>query len=156
MSDKILPSGLHHVGLTVENLQRSIAFYTEHFEMDVVGPWLHEGSGVGRVTGYPGCSVEQAFLRWRGTSQVIELLQYTNGGPKIDPANGNAGAAHFALLVTDLDEIYERLLRKGCRFVSPVIQTPPNPVLHARVVYLLDPDDVRIELVQLCNTPDKP
>lgn len=140
---------LQHVGLTVANLDRSIAFYSSLFDVELHGPWLREGPRVGEVTGYPGCSVRQCFLSFGRTDQVLELLEYTGGGPAIDPANGSAGAGHFALQIEeDLDALYERLVAQGHKFVSAPMMTTPHPLFHGRIVYLIDPDGFRIELYQ--------
>ena len=139
---------LNHVGLTVADLDRSIAFYTAIFDVTVEGPWDRTGPGVGKVTGYPGCSVRQAFLNFGRADQLLELLEYTNGGVVVDPANGNAGAGHFAVVVDDVDTLYAALLAKGHRFVSPPMTTSPNPLFYGRIVYLIDPDGFRIELYQ--------
>ena len=139
---------LNHVGLTVADLDRSIAFYTAIFEVTVEGPWDRTGPGVGKVTGYPGCSVRQAFLNFGRVDQLLELLEYTNAGVVVDPANGNAGAGQFAVVVDDVDTLYAALLAKGHRFVSPPMTTSPNPLFYGRIVYLIDPDGFRIELYQ--------
>lgn len=140
---------LHHVGLTVANLERSIAFYKGVFAgLELIGPWPHTGKGVGYVTGYRHCSVRQAFLRDTKSNVVIELLEYTNGGEPIDPANGNSGAVHFCIVVDDLDATYDRLIASGHRFVSPPITTYKNEAMHGRVTYLIDPDGIRVELYE--------
>ncbi|OHT21159.1 VOC family protein [Edaphosphingomonas haloaromaticamans] len=141
-------AALNHVGLTVADLDRSIAFYTSIFDVAVHGPWDRTGPGLGKVTGYPGCSVRQAFLDFGRRDQLIELLEYTNGGTVVDPANGNAGAAHFAVVVEDVDALYADLSARGHRFVSPPITTSPNPLFWGRVTYLIDPDGFRVELYQ--------
>ncbi|MDX2276658.1 MAG: VOC family protein [Hyphomonadaceae bacterium] len=141
--------GLHHVGLTVAQLERSITFYQGVFsDLELVGPWTHSGKGVGDVTGYPGCTVRQAFLRDAKARVVIELLEYTNAGEPIDPANGNAGAVHFCVEIDDIDETYDRLIQAGYSFVSSPFTTTKNPVMHGRVAYLIDPDGIRVELMQ--------
>jgi lactoylglutathione lyase len=140
---------LQHVGLTVADLDRSIAFYSELFDIQVHGPWLREGRRVGEITGYPGCSVRQCFLSFGRNDQILELLEYVGGGPPILPANGSAGAAHFAVEIDDdLDALYENLLAEGHRFVSAPMTTSPHPLFHGRIVYLIDPDGFRIELYQ--------
>jgi catechol 2,3-dioxygenase-like lactoylglutathione lyase family enzyme len=140
---------LQHVGLTVADLDRSVAFYSALFDVELHGPWLRSGPLVGEITGYPGCSVRQCFLSFGRNDQVLELLEYTGGGPTILPENGSAGAAHFALQIEeDLDALYERLLAHGHKFVSAPMTTSPHPLFHGRIVYLIDPDGFRIELYQ--------
>jgi catechol 2,3-dioxygenase-like lactoylglutathione lyase family enzyme len=140
---------LQHVGLTVADLERSIAFYSALFDVELHGPWLREGPRVGEITGYPGCSVRQCFLSFGRDDQVLELLEYTGGGPAIMPENGSAGAAHFALQIEDdLDALYARLRAQGYKFVSAPMTTSRHPLFDGRIAYLVDPDGFRIELYQ--------
>ena len=141
---------IHHVGLTVANLERSIAFYRDMLGFALAaGPWTHEGPVLADLTGYPpGVSVRQAFLRIPDTDEVIELLEYTKGGVTIDPANGNAGAAHFAVVVDDIETLHAELVRKGHRFVSAPTRTTKSDVMYGKAAYLIDPDGIRVELYE--------
>ena len=143
-------TAIHHVGLTVADLERSIAFYRDALGFaPAAGPWSHEGPALAEITGYPpGVRVRQAFLVIPETDDVIELLEYTKGGAPIDPANGNAGAAHFAVAVDDIDALHADLLRKGHRFVSPPTRTNKSHVMFGRAAYLIDPDGIRVELYE--------
>lgn len=143
--------GLQHVGLTCSNIDRTIAFYSEIFDVRVVGPSLREGPRVGAVTGYPGCSLKIAFLDFGAPNQVLELLEFQGAGHPVDPATGNAGAAHFAIIIDDVDQHYRRLSAMGHRFVSEPFDIVPNGLFAGRAAYLIDPDGFRIELLQLSD-----
>jgi len=148
MTGKSPIRALNHVGLTVASMAASIAFYTSIFDVTVHGPWHHDGRGVGMVTGYPGCSTTQAFLDFGVPGQLIELIEYQRGGVPIDAANGNAGAVHFCIVVDDVDGLYADLSARGHRFVSRPFSTPDNPHFCGKLVYLIDPDGIRIELFE--------
>ena len=139
---------LNHVGLTVASMEASLAFYTGIFDVTVQGPWQHDGPGVGMVTGYPGCGTTQAFLDFGVPGQLIELIEYQRGGVPIDAANGNAGAVHFCIVVDDVEALFTDLSARGYRFVSRPFSTPDNPHFCGKLVYLIDPDGIRIELFE--------
>lgn len=146
---------IHHVGLTVADLERSIAFYRDMLGFELAaGPWRHEGPVLADLTGYPdGVAVRQAFMRIPGTDEVIEILEYTNGGKPIDAANGNAGAAHFAVIVDDIETIYARIEAKGYKFVSAPTRTTKSDVMYGKAAYLIDPDGIRVELYEPREKP---
>lgn len=64
------------------------------------------------------------------------------------PDNAHIGAVHVALTVSDLDGTLELLRKRGVQALSMPVETSA-PMAHHRVVYVLDPDSVRVELVQL-------
>jgi catechol 2,3-dioxygenase-like lactoylglutathione lyase family enzyme len=148
MSGKPRIRALNHVGLTVASMDASLAFYTGIFDVTVHGPWQHDGPGVGMVTGYPGCGTTQAFLDFGVPGQLIELIEYQRGGVPIDAANGNAGAVHFCIVVDDVEALFTDLSARGHRFVSRPFSTPDNPHFCGKLVYLIDPDGIRIELFE--------
>lgn len=78
----------------------------------------------------------------------MELLQYENGSTVVlDPDNGSVGAAHVAITVTDLDATLTHLRERGIKAVSdPIVAS--DPMAGHRCVYVLDPDRVRVELVE--------
>lgn len=144
-------SRIHHVGITVGDIDRSLAFYTRLLGGDPQGPWDRSGPGVDRVTGYPGVVVRQAFVttdKGGPDATVVELLQYVGGSEVVlDPDNGYAGAAHVALTVADLDAMLVRLRSEGVAVVGEPI-TCSAPLAGYRAVYVLDPDRVRVELME--------
>ena len=66
----------------------------------------------------------------------------------VDTRTANPGTAHIAFFVDDLDTIYAELQAKGVRSVSPPVTPTIGPNEGGRAVYLLDPDQIRVELIQ--------
>jgi catechol 2,3-dioxygenase-like lactoylglutathione lyase family enzyme len=136
--------GMHHMGLTVSDLERSVAFYTQ-LGYEVAERIGEEGDEVARGTGVDGATLDVAMLEGPGNSR-LELIQYLvpGDGPPPVPNNG-IGAAHVCIEVEDVDEAYEQLRAGGVEFFS-------EPITHEsgiRWVYAKDPDGVTAELLQV-------
>lgn len=145
--------GLSHPGIHVRDIDRSITFY-EQLGLTLGARWSTNQPYVQRVVGYyPDVTLEVAVMTIPGSDAVLEILEYRGvEGEAIDSATANPGTAHFCLLVEDLDGLYERLTADDVAFVSEP-QTPTSgPNAGGRVVYLKDPDDIRVELLETTRT----
>ncbi|HEV7844884.1 MAG TPA: VOC family protein [Thermoleophilaceae bacterium] len=135
--------GVHHTGLTVSDLESSIAFY-RLLGFEVTVRIDEEGEEVERGTGVPGSALTVAMMERPGAR--LELIQYVtpDSGPAPHPNNG-IGAAHVCLEVEDIDEAVEELSAEGVEFLS-------EPIYHEsgiRWVYCRDPDGITAELLQI-------
>jgi catechol 2,3-dioxygenase-like lactoylglutathione lyase family enzyme len=150
-------TGVHHTGITVSDLERSIAFYHDVLGLDLAteptpvfsGKELEEGLGV------PGASLKLAILK-AGNAQV-ELLQYCSPASPIDipmPQN-SLGAQHVAFLVDDIRATVNELEGKGIAFFSPINVVDEGPLAGWRWIYFSDPDGITLELVQVAYTHDE-
>jgi glyoxylase I family protein len=140
---------IHHVGITVSDLEAAIEFYLEASGGTLVGQFENTGPAIDAVTGYPGVVVRQAFLATGAGETFIELLEYRNGsGVRIDPDNGSIGAVHVGIEVVDLDETLGRLRSRGIEQLSEPIVGKSGPLAGYRLLYVLGPDNVRVELVE--------
>jgi lactoylglutathione lyase len=84
-----------------------------------------------------------------GAEVFLELLEYGNVDLKdIDHGNANPGIAHIAFFVDDVDEWYSILQSKGIASVSAPITPTIGPNKGGRAIYMIDPDGVRVELIQ--------
>jgi catechol 2,3-dioxygenase-like lactoylglutathione lyase family enzyme len=136
--------GIHHTGMTVSDLERSIEFY-ELFGYEVKARIEEEGDEVDRGTGVDGAHLDVAILE-RGPAR-LELIQYVSpeDGPSPHATNNAVGAAHICLQVDDIDAAVEELSGKGIEFQS-------EPIYHEsgiRWVYCSDPDGITAELLQV-------
>jgi glyoxylase I family protein len=141
-------TAVHHIGITVSDLEASLDFYADLLGGERIGPFERSGPRIDAVTGYPGVVVRQAFVRALTGDTVVELLQYVGGSSvRLDPDNGHVGAAHVAITVRGLDGLLDRLRQRGVETVSdPIVVSAP--MAGYRCVYVLDPDRVRVELVE--------
>lgn len=142
---------LHHIGLSVSNLERSIAFYRDLIGLTVREREEMTGGQLEPVTGVAGSRVRIADLDF-GNGLTLELLQYlVPAGGAIHPRPTDAGHIHVGIEIKDLDAVYRRLLDAGASVrVGPSVLKGAGPYwTGARVVNVLDPDGITVELVQM-------
>jgi lactoylglutathione lyase len=70
----------------------------------------------------------------------------------VDTGTANPGTAHTAYFVDDMDALYARLVAAGVRAVSPPVSPTIGPNVGGKAVYLMDPDGIRVELIQSART----
>ena len=142
---------MHHVGLTVSDIERSIVFYRDVLGMTLVRrrPKV-DADYVGQQTGYSGVALSVAsFQVSQESKQTLEVVQYLNqGGPPIEPATNRAGSSHLCLLVSDFHVCHADLAAKGAAFKSEPVTITEGPNEGGVVIYLSDPDGYTIELFQ--------
>jgi catechol 2,3-dioxygenase-like lactoylglutathione lyase family enzyme len=136
--------GVHHTGITVSDLDRSVAFY-EQLGFEVAERIEEEGEEVERGVGVPGAKLRVAMLE--GPNSRLELIEYLqpSDGPAPHPNNG-IGAAHVCVEVEDVDAAVAELREQGIEFVTEPIT---HEVGRIRWVYAKDPDGITAELLQV-------
>lgn len=142
-------TGLDHVGFTVSDLNRSVAWYSE-FLGD--GPAIRKRyDGVeylGRIVGYPGCKLEVAMWTLPGGT-LLELLEYIEPAPaSVDMETYNTGNGHLCLVTEDLHAVFARLRGKVQFRDSDAVEIEFGPYRGGYACYLRDPDGITIELLQ--------
>src|SRR5580765_3957105 len=141
--------GVNHFGIQVADLERSIAFYRDTLGLELVTTWVRDQEYIQELVGYPGVELHVAVFRLPLSDVFLEILEYRNVEKTvIDASNGNPGTAHFCLFVEDLDGMYARLVDTGVRFVSEVKGPTIGPNKGGKAVYMIDPDGIRVELVE--------
>jgi catechol 2,3-dioxygenase-like lactoylglutathione lyase family enzyme len=143
--------GLHHVGITVKDLEASIRFYHDVLGLEFVNeptPWFG-GEDLGRAVGVPGASLRQVSLAAGDTT--LELLEYAcppSGTTAPLPSN-DIGASHVGFFVEDIHETKADLESRGISFFSDVNVVDEGALSGWRWVYFPDPDGYPLELVQV-------
>jgi catechol 2,3-dioxygenase-like lactoylglutathione lyase family enzyme len=158
----------YHVGLTVADLDRSVAFYHGVLGMSPydqsavlgVGPAggpeartageagaevLHmAGGGLAKLTDNPGCRTRAVFLEQSGF--VLQLVQYDEGaGASLRLQHNRAGSVHLSFYVPDVAAWFDELgQRPDVAITSEIVQITPT----MRSFYVSDPDGVPVEFLQ--------
>lgn len=142
---------LHHVGLTVADIERSIAFYQDTLGMTLIRQRPRvDNDYIQLQTGIPGVVLSVASFRVSDASlQSLEIVQYlTHAAPPAETATNQAGTSHLCLTVSDLRACYAGLSAKGVRFRSEPVTITAGPNTGGLGVYFYDPDGNTIELFQ--------
>jgi lactoylglutathione lyase len=143
----------HHTGLQVSDLARSVAFYRDLLGFEEVFAWNPQAPYIGELVGYPDVDLHAAVLRPPNSEVFLELLEYRNVERQpVDTRTANPCTAHTAYFVDDLDALYQHLVANGVASVSPPVTPTIGPNKGGRAVYLIDPDGIRVELVQSRST----
>jgi lactoylglutathione lyase len=139
----------HHTGISVRSLEDSKKFYKELLGFEEVFSWSPQAEYIGVLTGYPEVNLNATILKMPGVDVFLELLEYGNVDLKsIDHGNANPGIAHIAFFVDDVDEWYTTLTSMGVKSVSEPVTPTIGPNKGGRAIYMIDPDGVRVELIQ--------
>lgn len=145
---------LHHVGMTVADVPRTLQFWQDFLGVEPRWTRLLDGDYLSDVTGYDGVNLDAAILELPG-GLMLEILHYRVDGKKEnDMGTANPGNVHLCLRVADIDSIWSAALAAGAtsmRAEPATVTTGPNA--GARAGYLKDPDGITIELFQ--PAPDR-
>ena len=143
--------GLHHVGITVKDLDASIRFYHDVLGLEFSNepsPWF-DAPELGVAVGVPGAGLRQVSLLLGDTT--LELLEYKS--PPSETAeplrSNNLGASHVAFLVQDIHAKKAELEASGIEFYSDVNVVDEGVLAGWRWVYFQDPDGYPLELVEV-------
>jgi len=140
---------VEHFRFTVRNLVAALQFFCDWMGLEATPPSEVQSEKVQQIVGIPGARLRISLVRIPNAG-AIELIEYVSPkGEKVDSKPCNAGAAHLAFVVDNIQKMYEDLLRRGVKFVSPPVQLPGNDGKGKwGVCYLKGPDDITIELVE--------
>jgi lactoylglutathione lyase len=142
--------GVHHAGVTVADLDRSLGFYRDVLGLEVMFVAERTDATIGQIVGYPGARIRLAFCGVPGDSARIELLQYLEPtGPGPDGETFRPGTGHVCFRVTDIQSLYQRIVDAGFapRSTAPVT-VAEGPNAGAIAFYVRDPDGYTVELFQ--------
>ncbi|MHB1165841.1 MAG: VOC family protein [Candidatus Nanopelagicales bacterium] len=143
---------VHHVGLVVKDLDRSIYFYHDILGLPLaneVTPWF-SGPELEKGVGVPGATLRQTSL-WVGEHSTMELIEYGNrpADNTTHIPNNYLGAAHVCFKVEDIHAKKAELEGKGVVFYSDVNVVDEGPLAGWRWCYFSDPDGLALELVEV-------
>src|SRR5438093_12148721 len=137
-----------HTGITVANLDRSLAFWQGVLGFELSHRPHHTGDLASEVTGVPGAEISIAVLK--GYGHKIELLEYTAPADRkrVNIRPCDIGSLHVAFTVEDLDAVLSTVAASGWRAVGKPQTLKSGPNAGKRVVYVRDPDGTTIEFMQ--------
>jgi catechol 2,3-dioxygenase-like lactoylglutathione lyase family enzyme len=146
---------MDNVGIVVESLDESIAFFTE-LGLKLEGRAMLEGAWAGRVTGLGTQSVEIAMMVTPDGHSRLEISRFLTPPVVADHRNAPVNALGYLramFAVTDIDDVVTRLQKHGGELVGEVVQYEDM----YRLCYLRGPEGILIGLAEpLGDTERRP
>ena len=142
------------VGITVEDLDREVSFFTQVLDFKKMKAETWSGEWVAQLFGLPGPAAEVQVVTLRLGDEEIRLLDFDDRHPgralPADTRGNDRWFQHLAIVVSDMDSAYHKLLENKVVHVSTAPQTLPGYLPAAagiRAFYFRDPEGHHLELI---------
>ncbi|MDO5738508.1 MAG: VOC family protein [Eubacteriales bacterium] len=143
-----------HIGLTVTDLDRSVAFYRDILGLEFQGEIMMSGEATDRLFARQNAAARIAYLN--GSKELlappIELIQFTDQEIKQDRGDlFKTSVSEICFNCDDIDKVYADLVAKGVDFLSEPqeFDFTADGFGKSKAVYLRDPDGIILELMQV-------
>ena len=137
---------MDNVGIVVESLDKAISFFTE-LGLKLEGRATIEGEWSGRVTGLSSQRVEIAMMVTPDGHSRLELSRFIEPAVVADHRNAPVNALGYLRVmfaVDDLDEMLDRLGKRGAELVGEVVRYENS----YKLCYIRGPEGLLIGLAE--------
>ena len=147
-----LVQSIEAVGMTVADMNRSVAFFRDVLTFAKVSDVEVSGDAWDRLHSVFASRVR--IVRLQLGDELVELTEYLTprGRPvPVDSRSNDRWFQHVAIIVSDMDAAYARLRAHGVEHSSPEPQRLPDWNLAAggiKAFYFKDPDGHPLEILQ--------
>jgi catechol 2,3-dioxygenase-like lactoylglutathione lyase family enzyme len=137
-----------HTGITVRDLEASIAFWRDVLGFEVQERMELSGEFAEQITGVADAHLLLAQLA--GGGHRIELLQYLRPTNRahVCPRPCDVGSFHVAVNVDDLDAVSDVCAQHGWRLAGRPQRGVEGRLAGSRFAYMRDGDGTTVELIQ--------
>ena len=148
------------IGITVNDLDRAIAFYTKALSFTKISDVEVQGQEYDQLLNLVG--VRLRLVRMQLGEEKIELIQHLNHQGKpipIDSQSNDLWFQHIAIAVADMDQAYQKLQKFNITPVSTAPQKLPDYIAAAAGIeafYFRDPDSNTLELIHFPSDKGDP
>ena len=140
-----------HTGITVSNLERSLAFWRDVLGFEFSHRAHQNGEMAEQITGVKGAELKLAVVK-SPSGHKMELLEYL-APPDHKKDNHlrpcDVGHVHLALTVENLEPLLEKIAASGWKAAGKPQTLTRGPNAGKRVVYVRDPDGTTIEFMEI-------
>ena len=145
---------VHHVKVTVSDLDRSIAFYCNQLEFELIYQADRENlASYDTIMNMQDVKLRIAMLTHPASGFMLALIEFQNPPSVVREIKNNyVGPSSLALEVDDAKAEFDRLSAAGVMTMrgQTEIMREGRPVSIA--FYLLDPDEIPIEIWQALDS----
>lgn len=137
-----------HIGITVSDLDASIAFWRDVMEFEVGEKRHRSGPALASITGVPGAEIDTVFIT--GQDHTIELLQFVNPGTAVPSKlrTCDPGFLHLSFKVNNMEQLLESAEAAGFHRLGPVQLIQRDGAGPTKVVYARNQDGLVIEFME--------
>lgn len=144
---------IYHVGLTVSDLDKSIAFYRDILGLKFQGEILMVGEATDKIFCKENCKARVAYLNASENIQAppVELIQFIdNEIRKIEPDLFATSISELCFYTNDIDLVYEDLIKNNVECLSQpqYFDFSSDGFGKSRAFYFKDPDGIVLEMMQ--------
>ena len=146
-------TAVNGVSITVEDLDREVEFFTKTLDFQITGKETLSGKDVSALFGLPEENTSVRIVSLRLGAESIRLMDFDGADSRAIPADTRSNDLwfqHLAIVVSDMDAAYHRLLSEGVTHVSTAPQTLPDYLPNAagiKAFYFRDPEGHNLELI---------
>jgi catechol 2,3-dioxygenase-like lactoylglutathione lyase family enzyme len=139
------------VGMTVDDLDKAIAFYSEVLSFQKISDTEVLGSEYEHLQGLFG--MRMRVVRMQLGEEILELTEYLipKGRPiPVDSRSNDLSFQHIAIVVSDMNKAYQHLRKHQVQQVSTAPQRLPEYLTAAAGIeafYFRDPDGHNLEII---------
>lgn len=144
---------IYHVGLTVSDMDKSIAFYRDILGLKFIGEILMEGKETDTLFQRKNCRARVAYLN--GSNELhmppVELIQFLD----IETQNKKSdlfstSISELCFYTNDIKETYHKLLEYKVECLSPPqnFDFTSTGFGKSKAFYFKDPDGIILEMMQ--------
>ena len=144
---------IYHVGLTVSDMDRSIAFYRDVHGLRFVGEIMMEGPETEAMFQRKGCRARVAYLNGSGEAGMppVELIQFLDSGIRQQPSDlFTTSVSELCFYTDDIEKMYRHLQnhKVECLSAPQSFDFTSSGFGRSRAFYFRDPDGIVLEMMQ--------
>ena len=144
---------IYHVGLTVSDLERSIAFYRDVLGLEFQGEIFMEGEETDKMFRRVNCKARVAYLNGSKAVEAppVELIQFVNNEVKKVPSDlFTTSISEVCFYTDDIDSAYKHLVDNNVECLSErqYFDFRADGFGESRAFYFRDPDGIILEMMQ--------
>ncbi len=144
---------IYHVGLTVSNMEQSIAFYRDILGLKFLGEILMEGKETETLFQRKGCRARVAYLN--GSDELhmppVELIQFLDIDIQTPTSDlFRTSISELCFYTTDIEKMYNHLLEHHveCLSAPQDFDFTASGFGKSRAFYFKDKDGIILEMMQ--------
>jgi catechol 2,3-dioxygenase-like lactoylglutathione lyase family enzyme len=141
-----MKSGIRHVGIVVQDIQKSINFWRDHFDFSIFLDQIEEGPFIEHLLNIPKVKIRTVKMNSQDNSLIELLYFFEKQGVALWQGNlTSTGLTHLALNVNNLNEKIKKLQSHGFKIINTPRKSENGSVL---VAFVEGPEGLLIELVE--------